>query len=110
MGLAAASEILGIWGYVRADWNPAFGLLVVPLVFLARFNAIAVIPFVAFLALLTIGGDFATQEADVSNEFTLLLVGLILLFMGVTELLGRRRDLGPSYMHGVVRRRTRSPG
>jgi general nucleoside transport system permease protein len=110
VGLAAASEILGIWGYVRADWNPAFGLLVVPLVFLARFNAIAVIPFVAFLALLTIGGDFATQEADVSNEFTLLLVGLILLFMGVTELLGRRRDLGPSYMHGVVRRRTRSPG
>ena len=110
VGLAAASEILGIWGYVRADWNPAFGLLVVPLVFLARFNAIAVIPFVAFLALLTIGGDFATQEADVSNEFTLLLVGLILLFMAVTELLGRRRDLGPSYMHGIVRRRTRSPG
>jgi general nucleoside transport system permease protein len=110
VGLAAAAEILGIWGYVRADWNPAFGLLVVPLVFLARFNAIAVIPFVGFLALLTIGGDFATQEADVSNEFTLLLVGLILLFMGVTELLGRRRDLGPSYMHGIVRRRTRSPG
>ena len=109
VGLAAASEILGIWGYVRADWNPAFGLLVVPLVFLARFNAIAVIPFVAFLALLTIGGDFATQEADVSNEFTLLLVGLILLFMGVTELLGRRRDLGPSYLQGI-RRKERSPG
>ena len=109
VGLAAASEILGIWGYVRADWNPAFGLLVVPLVFLARFNAIAVIPFVAFLALLTIGGDFATQEADVSNEFTLLLVGLILLFMGVTELLGRRRALGPSYLQGV-RRKDRSTG
>ena len=104
IGLAAASEILGIWGYVRADWNPAFGLLVVPLVFLARFNAIAVIPFVAFLALLTIGGDYATQEAGVSNEFTLLLVGLILLFMGVTELLGRRRDLGRSYLQGVRRR------
>jgi general nucleoside transport system permease protein len=104
IGLAAAAEILGIWGYVRSDWNPAFGLLVVPLVFLARFNAIAVIPFVAFLALLTIGGDFATQEAGVSNEFTLLLVGLILLFMGVTELLGRRRDLGRSYLHGIRRR------
>ena len=104
IGLAAASEILGIWGYVRSDWNPAFGLLVVPLVFLARFNAIAVIPFVAFLALLTIGGDYATQQAGVSNEFTLLLVGLILLFMGVTELLGRRRDLGRSYLQGVRRR------
>ena len=69
IGLAAAVEILGIWGYVRADWNPAYGLLVVPLVFLARFNAIAVIPFVAFLALLTIGGDFAAQQSGLSNEF-----------------------------------------
>jgi len=104
IGLAATAEIMGIWGYVRADWNPAFGLLVVPLVFLARFNAIAVIPFVAALALLTIGGDFATQEAEVSNEFTLLLVGLVLLFMGVTELLGRRRNLGQSYLQGVRRK------
>jgi simple sugar transport system permease protein len=109
VGLAAAAEILGIWGYVRADWNPAFGLLVVPLVFLARFNAIAVIPFVGFLALLTIGGDFATQEAGVSNEFTLLLVGLILLFMGVTELLGRQRDLGRSYLNGVRRTTRKQP-
>ena len=61
---------------MRADWNPAFGLLVVPLVFLARFNAIAVIPFVAFLALITIGGDYATQQAGLSDEFTLVLVGL----------------------------------
>ncbi|MFN8124529.1 MAG: ABC transporter permease [Thermoleophilia bacterium] len=106
IGLAAAAEILGIWGYVRADWNPAFGLLVVPLVFLARFNALAVIPFVAALALLTIGGDLATQNAGVSNEFTLLLVGLVLLFMGVTELLGRRRNLGQSYLQGVRRRRS----
>ncbi|MEZ5080307.1 MAG: ABC transporter permease [Thermoleophilia bacterium] len=104
IGLAAASEIMGIWGYVRADWNPAFGLLVVPLVFLARFNAIAVIPFVAALALLTIGGDFATQEAGISNEFTLLLVGLVLLFMGVTELLGRNRNLGASYLQGIRRK------
>ena len=28
-------------------------------------------------------------------------MGLILLFMGVTEHLGRRRDLGRSYLHGV---------
>jgi general nucleoside transport system permease protein len=105
IGLAAAAEILGIWGYVRADWNPAFGLLVVPLVFLARFNAIAVIPFVAFLALLTIGGDYATQQAGLSNEFTLVLVGLILIFMAVTEVLGRRRDLGRSYLSAVRGRR-----
>jgi ABC-type uncharacterized transport system permease subunit len=97
IGMAGATEILGIWGYVRADWNPAFGLWVVPLVFLARLNALAVIPFVFFLSVLSIGGDFATQQAELSNEFALVLVGLILLFMGVTELLGRRRALGQSY-------------
>jgi simple sugar transport system permease protein len=106
VGLAAAAEILGIWGYVRADWNPAFGLWVVPLVFLARLNALAVIPFVFFLSVLSIGGDFATQQAELSNEFTLVLVGLILLFMGVTELLGRRRELGRSYMATASHRRS----
>ncbi|MCL4289428.1 MAG: ABC transporter permease [Thermoleophilia bacterium] len=111
IGLAGAAEILGVWGYVRADWNPAFGLIVVPLVFLARLNAIAVIPFVALLAVLSIGGDLAARRADLPNDFLLVLVGLILLFMAVTEYLGRRRALGASYLtEGLVaalRRRKR---
>ncbi len=112
IGLAGAAEILGVWGYVRADWNPAFGLIVVPLVFLARLNAIAVIPFVALLSVLSIGGDLAARRADLPNDFLLVLVGLILLFMAVTEYLGRRRALGASYLtEGLVaalRRRARS--
>jgi general nucleoside transport system permease protein len=98
IGMAGATEILGIWGYVRADWNPAFGLTVVPLVFLARLNAIAVVPFVALLAVLSIGGDLATRRADLANDFLLVLVGLILIFMAITEYLGRRRALGASYL------------
>jgi general nucleoside transport system permease protein len=98
IGMAGATEILGVWGYVRADWNPAFGLTVVPLVFLARLNAIAVVPFVAFLAVLSIGGDLATRRAELANDFLLVLVGLILIFMAVTEYLGRRRALGASYL------------
>ncbi|TML91243.1 MAG: ABC transporter permease, partial [Actinobacteria bacterium] len=46
VGLAAAADILGTWGYVRANWNPAYGDTVIPFVFLARLNALAVIPFV----------------------------------------------------------------
>ena len=46
VGFAAATEILGVKGYQRADWNPAFGLSVVPLVFLAL-HPIGVIPYVA---------------------------------------------------------------
>ena len=48
-GLAGAVEILGVHGNVRADWNPAYGLAVVPLVFLARFNGFASIGFVFLL-------------------------------------------------------------
>jgi ABC-type uncharacterized transport system permease subunit len=98
IGFAAAAEILGVWGYVRADWNPAFGLIVVPLVFLARLNALAVVPFVWLLATLSIGGDVAARRSELPNDFLLVLVGLILLFMAVTEYLGRRRALGQSYL------------
>jgi general nucleoside transport system permease protein len=98
VGLAAAAEILGVWGYVRADWNPAFGDAVIPFVFLARLNALAVIPFVAFYAVLSIGGVYATQQANLPTDFLLLLVGMILLFMTITEFLSRRREMGGSYL------------
>jgi ABC-type uncharacterized transport system permease subunit len=110
IGLSAAAEILGIWGYVRADWNPAFGDAVIPFVFLARLNALAVIPFVAFYAVLSIGGLYAAQQAALPVDFLLLLVGLILLFMTITEYLGRRRDLGGSYLTAGLARALRPAG
>src|SRR5439155_5113001 len=82
-GLAAASEILCTWGYQRADYNPAFGLWVVPLVFLARLHPIGVIPYVFLLSVVSIGGDYAAQNAGLTPQFTLLLVGLTLLFMAL---------------------------
>jgi simple sugar transport system permease protein len=104
VGFAAATEILGVKGYVRADWNPAFGLWVVPLVFLARLHPIGVIPYVALLSLTSIGGDFAAQNAGLSSRFTLLLVGLTLIFMALTEWLSRRIQPGSSYLPGVAAR------
>lgn len=89
-GLGGAVEILGVRGVVRAEWNPAFGFFVVPLVFLARFNGPAVILFVAFFAVLQIGGETAARKAHLSNHFILVLVALILVFLAVTEhLVGR---------------------
>jgi len=108
VGFAAATEILGVKGYVRADWNPAFGLWVVPLVFLARLNAIGVIPYVALLSLASIGGDYAAQNAGLTSKFTLLLVGLTLLFMALTEWIARRAPLGGGYLPSVTARRRRA--
>jgi general nucleoside transport system permease protein len=109
VGAAAAADILGVWGYMRANWNPSYGDTVIPFVFLARLNALAVIPYIAFFAVLSTGGDIAASNANLPTDILLVLVALILLFMTVIEFLGRRRDLGGSYLTPGLRRALRSP-
>ncbi len=98
IGLAAAVDIVGVYSYMRADWNPAYGLKVVPLVFLARLNAIALIPFAVFFGVMSIGGAYATRRADLPGDFLLLLIGLVLLFMVMTQYLSDRRERGESLL------------
>ena len=109
VGLAAAADILGLWGYVRGNWNPAYGDTVIPFVFLARLNALGVVPFIAFFSILSVGGDLAATNANLSTDFLLVLVGLILLFMTVIEYLGRKRDLGGSYLPPGLKEALRAP-
>jgi simple sugar transport system permease protein len=109
IGLAAAVDVLGLWAYVRANWNPAYGDTVIPFVFLARLNPLVVVPFIAFYAVLSTGGDLAAQQANLPTDFLLVLVGLILLFMTVIEYLGRRRDLGQSYLTPGMKEALRRP-
>jgi simple sugar transport system permease protein len=95
IGLAAAIEILGVWGYVRADWNPNFGLTLFALVFLARLNPLACIPLVGFYAVVSTGGHYAARRAGLPDDFMLMVVGLILLFMALTEFVAARRARRP---------------
>ena len=46
------------------------------------------------LSLASIGGDYAAQNAGLTPRFTLLLVGLTLLFMALTEWIARAHDAG----------------
>ena len=91
IGRAGAVEVLGVWGTVRADWNPAFGLLVVPLVFLARFNGYAVIGFTLFFSALMVGGESAARRVGVPQHYVLVLVALLLLFLALVEYLDQSR-------------------
>jgi simple sugar transport system permease protein len=91
IGLAAAVEVLGVWGYVRADWDPGFGLTLFAIVFLAGLDVRVVIPSVAFFAVISIGGHEAAREAGLPNDFLLVLIGLILFFMVLADW-ARRRD------------------
>jgi general nucleoside transport system permease protein len=98
IGLAAAVDIVGVFSYMRADWNPAYGLKVVPLVFLARLNALAMIPFAVFFGVMSIGGAYATRRADLPGDFLLVLMGLVLLFMVLTQYLSDRRARGEALL------------
>jgi len=109
VGLAAAADILGLWGYVRTSQPFNYGDSVIPFVFLARLNALAVVPFIAFYSVLSTGGDLAASNASLPSDFLLVLVALILLFMTVIEYMGRRRELGQSYLTPGLKQALRAP-
>ncbi len=98
IAFAGAIDMLGLWGYMRTNWNPAYGDKILPFVFLARLNPLGSIPLVAFYAILATGGTIAAQKAGLSVDFLLVIVALILFFMTVIEFMGNRRDLGKGYL------------
>lgn len=90
IGLGGAIDILGIQGNVRADWNPAYGLAVIPVVFLARMNGFAAIAFVFLLSVLEIGGESAARKLGVPQYFTMVLISIVLLTLAVAEYVDHR--------------------
>jgi len=104
IGFAAAVDMLGLWGNMRANWNPAYGSEILPFVFLARLSVLASIPFLAFYAVLATGGALASQDIGLDSHFILVVVALILMFMSVIEFIGMKRDLGQSYLPPTLRK------
>lgn len=96
--LAAAVDMLGQWGYMRAGWNPGYGDKILPFVFLARLSPIASVPLVGVYAVLATGGTIAAGRAGISVDVLLVLVALVLVFMLLIEVLGTKLRLGVSYL------------
>jgi general nucleoside transport system permease protein len=92
VGLGGAVDILGVQGNVRADWNPAYGMAVIPAVFLARMNGFAAIGFVFLLSVLSIGGESAARRVGVPNTFTLVLVAIVLIMLALAEYFDHRHN------------------
>lgn len=110
IGLSGAIEILGVQGSFRADFNPAYGLLVIPLVFLARLNAIGSLVLVIAFSVIQIGGESAAREAGITSDILFVIVGLTLLFMAVTEYLRVRRGERTRFVPPEVLERLRADG
>ena len=66
----------------------------IPLVFLARLNAIGSLVLVIVFSVIQIGGESAARQAEITTDVLLVLVGLMLLFMALTEYVRTRRGLG----------------
>jgi simple sugar transport system permease protein len=109
VGLAAAMDIFGQWGYMRTNWNPSYGNAIMPFVFLARLSPVGSIPFIAFYSVFATGGTIAAQESGVSVNFLQIVVALILVFMTITEYVGTKRDLGQSYLPDELKDAIRRP-
>jgi len=90
-GLSGAVDILGTQGNVRADWNPAYSLTVVPLVFLARLNGFGSIAYVFLFSALTIGGESAARRLGVPSFFSLVIVALLLITLALAEYFDKSR-------------------
>lgn len=90
IGMGGAIDIIGIQGNVRADWNPAYGLAVIPVVFLARMNGFAAIGFVFLLSVLSIGGESAARRVGVPQHFTLVLIATVLITLAIAEYLDHK--------------------
>ena len=91
-GLAGVSDVLAIKGLFQGDWNPAYGMTAIPLVFLARLNGWAVIPLAFFFSFLAVGGEFVARDQGVPVFFVHVLEGLTLLFFATSEYLEKRRS------------------
>jgi len=110
IGLSGSVEILGVQGSFRADFNPAYGLLVIPLVFLARLNAIGSLVLVIVFSVIQIGGESAARQAEITTDVLLVLVALMLLFMALTEYLRSRFGLGMRFVPPELAERMRPSG
>ncbi|BDZ47193.1 putative B6 ABC transporter permease subunit 2 [Naasia aerilata] len=98
IALAGSIDVLGNVTYQRANWNPGYGDAVMPFVFLARLSPLAAIPLVAFYSVFANGGINAARSVGLNSDFLLVVVGLILVFMTITEFVGEKRRLGQGYL------------
>ena len=94
-GLAGTVEVLGRIGHVRGGWDPHYGLYMIPFAFLARFHGGALIGLTAFFAVYSIGGEYAARKAQLPSAFVLVVIGLILILLALTEYFNERLDKKP---------------
>jgi ABC-type uncharacterized transport system permease subunit len=89
-GLAGANDVLGVQGVFKANWDPVYGFTAFALVYLARLNSLAILPFAFFFSFLLVGGATMPRRADVPSYYIEILEGLMLIFFACSVYAERR--------------------
>jgi general nucleoside transport system permease protein len=90
-GLAGASEVAGLKGYLTADLSRGFGYAGIVVAMLAGLNPLGVIPAALLIAGVFVGADTMSRAVGVSNYIADLIVALALLCILVSGLVVRFR-------------------
>jgi general nucleoside transport system permease protein len=90
-GLAGASEVAGLKGYLTADLSRGFGYAGIVVAMVAGLQPLAVIPSAILVAGVFVGADTMSRTIGVSNYIADLIVALALLCVLVSGLFVRFR-------------------
>jgi len=90
-GLAGASEVAGLKGYLTSDLSPGFGYAGIVVAMLAQLNALVVVPAAIFIAAVFVGADSMSRTLTISNYFADLVVALALMCTLIGSLFLRYR-------------------
>jgi simple sugar transport system permease protein len=90
-GLAGASEIAGLKGYLTADLSPGFGYAGIVVAMLAGLSPLGVVAAAIFVAAVFVGADSMSRALGVSSYLADLVVALSLLCVLVGGFVARYR-------------------
>jgi general nucleoside transport system permease protein len=90
-GIAGASEVAGLRGYLTQDLSPGFGYAGIVVAMLAQLNPLACVPAALFVAGVFVGADSMSRALGVSSYLANLIVATALLTMLLASLVSRYR-------------------
>jgi simple sugar transport system permease protein len=90
-GLAGASEVAGLKGYLTADLSRGFGYAGIVVAMIAGLQPLWVLPAAIFVAGVFVGADTMSRTLNVSNYIADLIVAFSLLSVLVSSLFVRFR-------------------
>lgn len=90
-GLAGASEVAGLKGYLTQDLSPGFGYSGIVVAMLAQLNPLGVVLAALFVAGVFVGADGMSRTVGVPSYIADLVVALSLLTMLLAGLVARYR-------------------